>query len=523
MNAKMRRVTTSGMLLLAALSFGCGQDAHQSVLDMGPVGALPQPAVVAGIGTTRSAQVVSGNAADVDTANMAVNGLFALIRGGALQAASPTGGIVADGSTMQLAALAPAPAEAPVASDAELPHVQGIRSLKRLLVANVAPTFTFDGDTLRVSAVDGTQLVITGVSPLPAVDADPSTPPPLGFTLSSDVSATGTVFGDGGPHPVNLRVRGLTGTLRFVQDQDPIPDLTIGASGIVVSGTIDEFGGTVSASGASGHFTTLSELNGLLSGTTLSVRLSEVRVRDFFANGQAQLTISNLQLPVHTERPTGRVFGSGDVTFDPHLPFAHNGQIVHAAFEIPADKSLVFDASTDGPQSGTLVASVHHASSSVTDTLTITFHNGEPHVSGQLTNVSGTPETVTTAGDTTTATGSIAFTDGRKADHTIEVRRRTGGRRAIVFTVAIKSKEGLQVLHMIGAVRRDKGLAGTWARSVPAAAGTPITTAQPQPLQVDPEKSGSFRVSADGQLELVAESGAILAKGPMPADWNKGL
>lgn len=539
MNARLRRMTTSGMLVLAALSFGCGADSPQSVLNVlpGPVGALPESAAEStAFVTTHAASVVGGSAGDVETANMTADALLSILRGGALQAASPTGGAISDSSnaSMQFAALpAGAGTPPPVSSDAQLPRA-AVHSLKRLLVLALGPTFAFEGDTLRVSATDGTQLTLSGVSPLPAGEAQAGEALQKGFTMSSSVHITGTVFFDGRARQVDLRITGLTGTIVF-RDDHVYPDLTIGDNGIGLAGTAADLAATIAITGTKGHFTSVEDMNLLLAQKQLTVQITGARGAGFITGGSARFTIANLQLPITGGHPSGRVFGTGDLAFDPTLGFSQNGRVAHAGFEISSDRALVFDANGDLPRSGRIVATIHYASGSATDTLVISFDNGEVSFEGQLTNISGNPETVSTQGDATTATGSVAFVDGRTTDHKIEVRRRTGGRRNIVFTVAIKNAQGMQVLNLVGAVRSDKGVAGTWARSQFAGstpgsnlstgvrAALPTGTAVPQLHVVGFERAGAFRVNANGVLELVSEAGDVLARGPMPTNWNQGL
>src|SRR5688572_7301585 len=124
MNARLRRFSSTGLLLLAALSFGCGSDSNSSVLPTvsslpAAGGAFVPPASSASafspLTVTSGAQVVGGgSAADALAANRAADAIFAVVGGGALEAASPTGGAIQDssGHALQLAAIS-TPGDAP--------------------------------------------------------------------------------------------------------------------------------------------------------------------------------------------------------------------------------------------------------------------------------------------------------------------------------------------------------------------------------------------------------------------------
>lgn len=527
MNARLRRFSSSGLLLLAALSIGCGSDSNTALLPA--VSSLPpQGGVVApGSGATdfapltltRTAQVVgAGTVADAEAANRAADAIYSVVGGGALEAASPTGGAIQESSSaLQLASVATAPEPGTVASDAQTPRLGSVISTRSPLTVSTlgSTTFTFDGETMTVRGTDGLELTFTGVGPLRETEAEDSRL--TGLTISADVHVIGKLAATEARRDVDLRVRGFTGRVLFPGENiDPVFDVEVGDPGVSAEGRIFMLQGAVAVSGLSGRFTNAAELNARLSGATLRVRVTDLRADDLFSALRVDATVTGLQVPVNGSRPTVRALsGTADFVPDNDFPLSRDGKIAHVGIDVSAASPIVLNGEYDGPSSGTATVTIHYAASGVRDTLTVVFVNGEPMISGTRTNVSGLPETISTTGDTTTASGTARFADGQLTEHEVEVKRR-GGRRSIVFRVRVKSAAGEQLLYLIATVKPDKSLSGTWTRD-----GAARAAAQPT-IQVA-DGSGTFRVTVEGILELIDAGGGTVARAQMPSGWNRGL
>jgi hypothetical protein len=532
MNARLRRFSSTGLLLLAALSFGCGSDSNSSVLptvsslpaEGGPLVPASTTSDFSPLSLTTSGQPVGGGtAADAAAANRAADALFAVVGGGALEAASPTGGAIQDSSqhAVQLAAISTPGDAGGIASDAQTNRLAEVLTARsRQVMALGSTTFTFEEQRLTVRATDGLELTITGVTPIREGESENA--PLLGLTISSDVHAVGRLKTTEERRDVDLRIRGFTGRIMFPGENiDPTFDLEVGQGGVSVEGRVFQVRGTVQASGVIGRFTNAAELNALLSGAQLAIKVSNFSADEIFNSLRADITAFGLQVPLRDGPPTVRaLYGTADLVPDKAFSQSRDGRVAHVGIDVSPSSPIVFNGEYDGPSSGTAILTIHYAASGQRDTITLVFAKGEPMVSGSRTNLSGLLENVRTQGDTTLASGTARFADGQLTEHEVEVKRR-GGRRTIVFRVKVKSSAGVMVLNLVGSVKSDKGLAGTFTRPDDPAASP--TTGERTIQQAAADRSGTFKVSADGVLELVDGNGGTIARALMPDGWNRGL
>jgi hypothetical protein len=504
------------MLLLAALSYGCGTDTPNLLLPPGtpPGGATTSnssgpPAAASSTdfgalaGATSAQAVGAGSEQDAASATHTADAVVGALAAGALDAVSPTGGAVVDAGSGTASGAQAAPDVGSAWERARAAVVLASMAVEAQTTSTSTSTSTMRMENGELVIEDGgTHLNLNGVE---ATFSSTSSRLET-LIIQPRVRIHGHVSLDGVPEKVDLRILGIGGAVARRAAWPPAIEITVSPDGISASGVAGPIRGELSVRGLDGTFTDLAGLNAELRSRELKVRVPELSVRDAIKTMRLDGTVLELALPAgERERPAAAgVHGTMDATLSPSLAVSKEGRIGHLSAQVLRETALELKASHAGPYSGTLQVSVHYTRSGLRNNLTIVFRNGKADVSGTVTNISGEEERVTTAGDVRKCTGSCKFRDGRRSEHELDVMDVQAG-RVITFRVKMKDPGAVALLTMTGRVRADRSVQGNWTRT-----STPV-------------RSGTFRVTPGGVLELATETGAAIARATMTPGWNKSL
>jgi hypothetical protein len=496
MESRNRRVTTSAMLLLVALSCGCGMEAPTSsvVPATPPRAAAPSNPDYAPLRGTNTATVAAaGRARDGATGNQIVDGLYGILAGGSVEAASPMGTAFAgpDSAGLVIASL-PVSRDGTVGSDASLAGIEYARIFQRAsaVLAGLHAIYA-DAKGLHISAPNGVDLTIAGAKPL----NDRATT--VAAELPGSLHITGHLPGnDNGT--VDVWVHGLSGIVRTGGEGSRFE---ISSTGLQLDGQLGGISGHITITGAAGHFSNLQTLNGLLVARELTITARDLAIHNYLQATRAEIRVDGLELPGSpSQDPKARsVTGTLIGLLDPALPFSQKGRVMMIAAEILHESPLVYDGRHPRPVSGKISMCFRSRSGQRND-WSVAYVDGQPKVAGQYPNLSGQDELVTTRGNGQLATGTVVYEDGRTADHQLEIQQTATGRNCI-FRLTMRDSAGAVLAGLSGSVRPDRSLSGTWTR----------------PLEAD---SGPFRISSRGELELYSSTGDLLATAKMPDGWN---
>ena len=506
---------------VCAITLGCSSDNVASVL------APTTGTTVTGVSTTGAAVAstaltpVAANAGaqasgrgtpdDASSAAHAADAVWAVLAGGALDAADVEGGAIDDPDFATAAArahgrraaatTAPVTATAAAAPSSSLLIPEAIATLQDADPGGVSAQVS--GNGVRFTSSGGIDVQASGISA--TLDTTGAGPAAVGasidgLSLDDNQRLLGTL-GQGARPEVDLRFAGVSGLLGRSATGGNAIDLTIASPGVTVGGIL--LGARIDAtfSGLHGHFTDLAKLDQRLLQSPLQLHVASVVAKDSLDALSGELAVADLVLPQRSgQSVTFGISGSLVATLSARHPLARTGRVGRLNVSIDANTPLTMRG-LEGPLNGTATVELVSPDGKVHDQLTYAYAGGVASISGTRTNASGDAERVTSAGDVRSAAGSVAMSDGSRAEHQLDVRHSHAGRR-ITFRFLTKDAAGLQLLAGDGVVHADRSVTGTWMRPAPHAG------------------EGTFEVTSDGELDLIASSGVQIAHTQLRDGWN---